>query len=62
MAKAVEPYKAFEEFEDEISESSEDVYVGPYVVLPKLRGSRLRPRSKVYEVVMEFLGLIWALG
>ena len=36
--------------------------VGPYVVLPKLKGSRLWPRSKVYKVIMRFLGLIWALG
>ena len=36
--------------------------VGPYVVLPRLKGPRLRPRSKIHEVVMGFLGLVWALG
>ena len=35
--------------------------VGPHVVLPRLRGSRLKPRSKVHEVVMGFLGLVWVL-
>ena len=36
--------------------------VGPYMVLLRLRGSRLRLRFKVQKVVMGFLGLVWALG
>ena len=35
--------------------------VGPHVVLPKLRGPKLMSKFKVHEVVMEFLGLVWAL-
>ena len=42
--------------------SFQNICVGPHVVLPRLRGSRLRSRFKVHEVVMGFLGLIWALG